>query len=951
MGVIVDSGVLPGLLLLAAELAVLAAVGFVVVRVALRQEDELSALAQGLAVGPALWGIIVNFVMYVVPGLAGAAVGWGVIIVLGAALVWRSPDRLCPSAHQVAGFAGAVLALGWAALASRQFLGSANPHTDLGLAASIRFSGFPVTLPWHAETPAAYHYGASLLTGLLTPPTGPDLAFGWELVGVYAWVSFVLVVVTALRQRGSWPTALLLAPLMLSYGLHTFVWVDPSKVEGVVQLAVPAGLPTAGVRTSVANIYWPSVELSGDRLGSLPDIWKPAFTLGYALTFVVLAHVARSDHASWLGSLTLAGLVGFLGLLVTTLAPLVLVLWASVEVLRLARVRPRARLAMRSGLGLALAGLLLAFGGGLLSGLVGGGAGPSGLAWTRSLNADHWQVLGAFNLWPGGVGLLSMGPLAVAGAAVALARRDRLVLTLAVGSALLSLAWLSLEYPPFPKDVDRLAGHARTLGLAALLLALSARLARGRSTRWRCAAGALLAGLVVWPTAVAPAHSWGDALDSGVQWANARWMRPPATEQGEAGTPRRERLPEMSSRLAAYIRNQTAVDARVLAGVVTRGPTDRSNLTVLLNTGRPNNQGFTSVTHLTHEWGPNYWDALRYLEPAPFRRLGLTYVYATDAWVAELPARAQRRLADTRLFDLLARDGDEAIYRVRSAFLALESTPHPASFEALRAVPPGTVIYLPPQPDLGNGMRLLRVASVLPHLRLVGAINPRPLHLRTPAPWVVEPLGAHTPELVALPRFHAPWQFPPATWREVWRNPRIGVAVYAPNAAGALTADVGPPPARVRLADVQADETRLTFTATLDARAPRSWTGQDWVLVPIDASPWGLPTLGGFGHPKIAQWFAGQAAAGAERTTHTYLFDAHASSLSVRGGDGDFATVEGSTRTPSPGAWMLALRLNRWTAQGVNETAYIVPVLRIQVSDAGTVSYQVYDAARGWQAP
>ena len=47
----VDPAVLPGLLLLAAELGVLAAVGFVVARVALRQTDDRLALAQGLVIG------------------------------------------------------------------------------------------------------------------------------------------------------------------------------------------------------------------------------------------------------------------------------------------------------------------------------------------------------------------------------------------------------------------------------------------------------------------------------------------------------------------------------------------------------------------------------------------------------------------------------------------------------------------------------------------------------------------------------------------------------------------------------------------------------------------------------------------------------------------------------------------------------------------------------------
>ena len=954
MGVIVDPAVLPGLLLLAAELAVLAAVGFVVVRVALGQDDELSALAQGLVVGPALWGLIVNFIMYAVPGMAGAAVGWAVTLILGAALAWRSPGRLRPPARMVVGFAGAVLVLGWAALASRQLLQVSDPYITLGLAASIRAGGFPVALPWHPDTPAAYHsyhYGANLLTGLLAPPTGPDLAFVWELLGVYAWVSFALVVVTALRRRGSWLTALALVPLLLGYGLHTFVWDNPSEIAGILRLPVPAGLPAAGLRASLADIYWSPLESVGSPLGSLPDVWKPAFPLGYAVAFVVLEQAARAKRPAWLGSLTLAGLVGFLGLLVTTLTPVVVVLWAGLDALRLARARragtPTLMLALQSGAGLAVAGLLLRFGGGALTGLLGGGAGSSGLAWAGSLDASHWQILGAFHARPGGVGLLSLGPLAVAGAAAALARRDRLALTLATGAGLLALTWLALDYPPVPQDLNRLAGHARNLALVALLLALSGRLASRRSRRWSYAACALLAGLIVWPTVAAPARSLGGALGYGVQLANAGWARPAASGQDEAAASRRYRLPGMSSRLAAYLRDHTAVDARVLdTAAIPYNPT------VLLHTGRPTNWGFAGVTHLSHHSGPEYLDARHYLEPAAFRRLGLAYVYATDAWVAALPARARGWLADPDFFHRLARDGAEALYRVRPAFLALETAPHSASFEALRAaVPPATVLYLPPQRTWESQIRLVRVASVLPHARLVGAVDPERLHLRTPAPWAVAPLGARVPELIALPLLHEAWLFPPAAWRQVWRSPPGRVTVYAPNEAVVPPPAAAPPPVSVRLADVRAADARLTFTATLDDRAPYQWAGQDWALVPTDASPWAIPLLRYDGVPLIEQWFAGQAAAGGGTTTHTYIFDARASSLAVRGVNGTYTTVEASQRTPAPGAWMLALRLTRWVDRGVQEAAFIIPVLRIEVSNAGTVSYHVYDTAHGWRPP
>ena len=46
--------VVPGLLFLLAEFAALAGVGYVIVRVALRETDPRVALAQGLVVGPAI---------------------------------------------------------------------------------------------------------------------------------------------------------------------------------------------------------------------------------------------------------------------------------------------------------------------------------------------------------------------------------------------------------------------------------------------------------------------------------------------------------------------------------------------------------------------------------------------------------------------------------------------------------------------------------------------------------------------------------------------------------------------------------------------------------------------------------------------------------------------------------------------------------------------------------
>ena len=89
-------------------------------------------------------------------------------------------------------------------------------------------------------------------------------------------------------------------------------------------------------------------------------------------------------------------------------------------------------------------------------------------------------------------------PIVIAGIAALLAWRDRLVLALALGTGALLLAALALRYEPAPWDLGRLVGHARNFALLALVLALSARLADLRPPRWRYAAGALLAVLVIW---------------------------------------------------------------------------------------------------------------------------------------------------------------------------------------------------------------------------------------------------------------------------------------------------------------------------------------------------------------------------------------------------------------------------------------------------------------------
>ena len=217
------ASVLPGLLLLTAQLLVLAAVGYVVARVALHQRSTPLALAQGLVIGPALWGLLANFVLHVIPGLAGALATWIVTIALAAALARHAPNTLRMSLRTLAGFSLATLAVFWVALASRQLLSIPDEDIHLAISATIRAGQFPPVLSWIPDMPLPYHYGADLLIGLLTPPVGPDFAFTTEVLSAFIWTGFVLVVANALMRHAG-VSALVITPLLLTAGAWSLIW-------------------------------------------------------------------------------------------------------------------------------------------------------------------------------------------------------------------------------------------------------------------------------------------------------------------------------------------------------------------------------------------------------------------------------------------------------------------------------------------------------------------------------------------------------------------------------------------------------------------------------------------------------------------------------------------------------------------------------------------------------
>ena len=922
----VDPAVIPGLLLLAAELLTLSAVGYVVARVALRQTDDRLALAQGLVIGLALWGLIVNFLQHLFPGMAGALAGWIVVLALAGVLAWRTRKDLRVPPHTLARFGLAVAVVFWIALASRQLLIIPDEILHTMIPATIRAGGWPPTLGWSPDLDLAYHHGIDLLVGLLTPPTGPDLAFTTELLGAYAWTALILLTAALLMRRGSWAGTFVLMPLVLAHGAWTLVFGEQPTL---LQLPMPVDVPVAGVRAALADVYWPAVELpwSSEQYGVPPNIWKPAFAFSYGLAFVALERVMAGAHRPWPATLTLAALVGFLGLLDETVAPIVLGLWGAIGAWELFRAQPKRSnfpaAVLRVAAGPLIAVALLLASGGVFTGVLSGSSGSGELTIGWPLDPRGRSAVTSVTQLDAGLGLLSLGSLVVAGIAVLIDRRNRLALAFAAATGAFLLAALVLRYDVAPHDIGRFDGHARNFALLALLLALSVRLADLRP-RWRHAAAALILVLVTWPTVAAPVRKLGLAVGHGVQIANAK---PGAREFGDffwwMGRYPLEQFP--SDRIAGWIRHHVDVDERVLS------PTPYA---LTIATGRPNASGFADFLHTRPYTGSGYLDAIRRLEPLALVRLDIKYVHAPDDWAGDLPAEARRWLANPEFFEPLIRDGAHTLYRVRPAFAQLDVVPDAASYEALRqAVPAGSAVYLSPA---SGSLNTFRAVAVLPHARLLGSPDRAALHLQADIPST--PLGIQTADLVVTSARLAPSMFQPTARRPVFWNEEI--AVYAPGGTIAPVREPPPQPFKVRIADADVVDGRLGFTASLSDTSGEGWTGQDWLVVPADASPWALPRI----RPTdpAAQWFAGQASPRPGSITHQYEYDPQSVTLSLLDAQPDAVQLSSSGDQLEPGVWILAVRL-----RSAYQLAAFVPVVKVVISETGDVSYEVYEGEFG----
>ncbi len=983
----VDPAVVPGLFLLALELLILAAVGYIVARVALRQSDDLVALAQGMLIGPALWGLIANFVLHLVPGRGGALVSWMALLALATGLAWRSRRPFRPKLVNALGFAAVALVVFFAMLAARQLLHITDAENHLGLAAYIREGGWPPVFSFNPGQSLLYHYGADLLIGLLAPPIGPELPFTTELLGAYVWTGFALAVAMLLRQIGGWVSLPVLLPLLFTPGAWTLVGSIIAPPD-ILQVPVPIGLPAAGLRASLAGMYWPEVSLHWQTVyeSSPPNIWKPPFVLAYGLALTVLSCAARRRPWSPSSAITLAALVGFTGLVSEEIALLTLALWGALEAGRVVRrpsrltfwarelivsvlpmaaskfscsqsrgdgntrpraleghgqqdVRPRrwkAHLCIFAGP--ALAALMLAVGGGPVTALLSGMSSGTSLGLIDDPGSRH-PFGTPLESWPGGVGLLGLGVVPVAATALLLAWRQRVVLALVAGATVFMVAAISLQHPTSQFDVTRMDGHARNFALLALLIALSCRLSIFRPS-WRYSAGALIVVLVTWPTVAGALRTFGLEVSHGIEIANAQpdpRGRDPEFDSDRyfSGMGRRTSRHSVSEPVAHYIRGQTAVNARILSP----HPHELSAIT-----GRPNASGFAGLNHFLPRTGPEFLDSIRYLEPAAVRRVGFDYLHAPDEWIDSLPDRALQWLQDPRFFEPLVRGDADSLYNIRATFLQLSPMPTPQSFESLRrAVPESSTVALAGL----TGIDAARIASALEHAKLLGDANRPGIHLLERIP--TEPLGTRIPDVLVLPAgsasfFRASLPDLPSEWRSpraIWQS--HGLSAYAASTAIAPALQLRPHPDEfaVSLSHVHSTDGVISFTATFADHAPTQWTGQDWLVVPLDDSVWQLPTTVETDRHTLqgnVQWFAGQITPGKGATTRVFQFDPRTVSLGVGDAADVLAWVASSGSPPSEGVWALTLRLRHGYRQ-----AATIPILRIVVAESGDVSYRLYE--------
>ena len=324
-------------------------------------------------------------------------------------------------------------------------------------------------------------------------------------------------------------------------------------------------------------------------------------------------------------------------------------------------------------------------------------------------------------------------------------------------------------------------------------------------------------------------------------------------------------------------------------------------------TGRPNASGFRQYVHLIPYTGPEYLDAIRHLEPEALRRLDVRFLHATDDWVARLPDRARRWLANPEFFDLLARVGTHSLYGVKPEFHRLSEPPSSGSFGALRqTAPTGAKVYVSPALAPLNAFRAMAMLTHHESPRVGGPNGLEPLarqHSDRTSRSTNARLGAGIvpPRAVDVcPRTDAvPFG---GTKTSPLFSPSGSVAPVSPHSPPILPASSCP--TRARLTTSSPLRRHYPMMVAMDGRDRTGWSCRLTTRHGPFQEPWPID--------KAPQWFAGQNPLRSPGTIiRDYEFDPGTATLALRDQDGNRSFLPSAGSKLNPGSWLLGVRPTR----------------------------------------
>ncbi len=557
-------------------------------------------------------------------------------------------------------------------------------------------------------------------------------------------------------------------------------------------------------------------------------------------------------------------------------------------------------------------GLAVIYGGVLFDNAFRNQGAQSGLSIVRPDSLELAQFVDLMRL-PGNLGILSVGPIALAVVAAVGWRAGAMASLLATGGLAMWVASWFVKYEFSGSDALRLEGHFRNLLLIASVLVIASVLRR-LDRRWRVASGAMLAGLVVWPTIAGPGANLWFAVKSGPQFAAPTAENRRITE----GIMGRAELANDLGTVVSYIQNQLDADASILSP----NPGELS-----MATGRPAPYGYLGFTQYLGLLGPEYLDSIEYLDPEAMVRLGVGYVHATPAWSDRLPARSKNWLQNPEYFTALIRSNEGTLYEILPPFSQLNVGSDPESFTVLRGITgTGATIYIPP---VVHPLERLAMAAALQGARLYGALGD-PAHVRSDMGFTL--YNDEEVDFVVLPSRLAATAIPPDRRSPVWS--RDANSVYAVGDIDHVVEDQEVAPLVVDIEESTANRGRVRFTVEFKVTDPAGWTGRDWILLHDDGTRWAVPDE----LDRPAHWYSGQVNQTLQNLRVEYDWGVAAGTLQWTAGDGAARTAQSSTNNLAEGSYVLALRL---TLDGRERS--ILPVLRIYVASSGAISVEFFE--------